>query len=135
VEKWKAVNITSACPDIYQLTERVKTAFKSDNNLESGLDYEDGDDYLRGFASTVQAMFPICGLPECKMLVSAVAIVVATSADLEKPNNNKLRIQRGRTGVDGPSETASALSVGNPLSNRLIGRLLQRECKNFLRSY
>jgi hypothetical protein len=79
-------------------------------------------------------MFPICGLPECKMLVSAVAIVAATSADLEKPNNNKLRIQGGRTSVDGPRETAFALSVGHPLSS-LIGRLFQRECKNFIRSY
>ena len=90
VEKRKAVNITPACRDIYQLTERVRTAFKSDNNLESGLDH--GDDYLRGFGSTVQAIFPICGLPECGMLVIAVAIVAATSADLEKPNN-KLGIQ------------------------------------------
>jgi hypothetical protein len=98
------------------LTERVRTVFKPDNNLESGLDDDGDDDYLRGFGSTVQAMFPICGLPESRMLVTAVAIVAATSADLEKPNN-KLGIQEERTlGVDGPSETASALSVGNSLS-------------------
>jgi len=96
VEKRKAVNITPACRDIYQLTERVRTAFKSDNNLESGLDH--GDDYLRGFGSTVQAIFPICGLPECGMLVIAVAIVAATSADLENPNNKlaPVGIQGGR---------------------------------------
>ena len=94
MEKRKAVNITPACRDIYQLTERVRTAFKSDNNLESGLDHGDGDDYLRGFGSTVQAMSPTYGLLECGcgMLVIAVAIVAATSADLEKPNN-KLGIQ------------------------------------------
>jgi hypothetical protein len=115
VEKRKAVNITLACRHIYQLTERVRTVFKPDNNLESGLDYDGGDGYLRGFGSTVQAMFPICGLPESGMLVTVVAIVAATSADLEKPNN-KLGIQEERTlGVDGPSETAS-LSVGNSLS-------------------
>lgn len=56
-------------------------------------------------------MFPICGLPECGMLVIAVAIVAATSADLEKPNN---KLEERTLGVDGPSETASALSVGNP---------------------